>query len=226
MKLSNKILLGFIGFAFVYLNAAFTELRLTGIPNVINDNNSKAETVDLSAIQYIVVEDVGRHVNITGADRLQLEVRSLTGDALQHLKYRVNGDTLTLLRFGSEDMRTIRISVRVPEESINGIEVKSSIANVSGLQQSRLRISVDKGRVWLRNSQISALDMGLANHSYFELESTDIDSLSADIDRSEAYINAPTKLVRANVVNRSALRLSQTKELRLTRDDDSNVNLY
>ena len=86
MKLSNKILVGFFGFLFLYLTAAFTEIRLNGTPNVINDSNSKIETVDLSGIRYIVVGDVDKNINITGSDRSQLEVRSFSGDLLKHLK--------------------------------------------------------------------------------------------------------------------------------------------
>ena len=87
-------------------------------------------------------------------------------------------------------------------------------------------ISQDKGRVWMSESQVSSLDMNLANHSYLQLESTDIDSLSANIDQSQAYVDSPLGLVRATVINESVLRLNSVRALQLTRDENSNVNLY
>jgi hypothetical protein len=54
MSLSNKILLSFFGFIFLYLTAAFVEIRVSGTPNIISDKNSKAETVDIVGVNYLV----------------------------------------------------------------------------------------------------------------------------------------------------------------------------
>src|SRR5687768_6562742 len=106
MKLSNKILFGFFGFAFIYLTAVFAEVRLRGIPNIINDNNSIAETVDVSGVSYLVLQNLDKQVNVVGSDRARLEVRSISGNLLQKLNYQVSGDTLTLSEGNSEEVKT------------------------------------------------------------------------------------------------------------------------
>jgi hypothetical protein len=226
MKVSNKILLGFFGFLFLYLTAAFTEIRLTGSPNVINDSNSKVEVVDLSGIHYIVVDDVGRNVNITQSDRLQLEVRSFTGNLLKDLKYQVSGDTLKLLTFKSEDKRATKITVLVPKESLQSINTKSSVVIVSGLEQARLQLWQNKGRIWLSHCKLSNMEINLSEESFINVSETDIDTLSANVDGSEAHINSLVGFVRGKVTNESFLRLSGIREIQIKKDESSNLNMY
>jgi hypothetical protein len=226
MTLSNKILIGFFGFIFLYLTAVFVEIRLAGTPNAINDSNSKAEVVDLSGIHYIVVDDVDRNVNIIQSDRLQLEVRSFTGDLLKDLKYQISGDTLKLLSFKSEDKRATKITVLVPKESLHGIYVKSSDVIVSGLEQSRLQLSQNDGRIWMSDSKLTNLKMGLIEKSFINVSETDIDTLSASIDKSEAHVNSLVGFVRGEVTNESYLRLSGIREIQIKKDESSNLNMY
>jgi hypothetical protein len=226
MKLSNKILLGFFGFLFLYLTAAFTEIRLTGTLNNINDSNSKAEVVNLSGIHFIVVNDLGRNVKITQSDHLQLEVRSITGDLLKDLKYEVSGDTLKLLSFGLEGDRAIKITVFVPEESLQGIHVKSSVVSVSGLDQERIQLTQSGGRIWMTNVRLSTMNMNLTKESFINVSETEIDTLSVNIDQSEVHMNSLVRFVRGSVTNESFLRLSGIREIQLRKDETSNLNMY
>jgi hypothetical protein len=226
MKLSNKILLGFFGFLFLYLTAAFTEIRLTGTPNVINNSNSKAEVVDLSGIHYIVVDDVGRNVHINQSDRLQLEVRSIAGNMLKDLEYKVSGDTLKVLSFKSENARAIKITVLVPKESLQGIHVQSAVAIVSGLEQARIQLSQNEGRIWMSHSKLSNIEMSLTEKSFIDVSETDIDTLLVNADRSDAHVNSLVGFVRGSVTNGSFLRISGIREIQLKKDESSNLNMY
>jgi hypothetical protein len=226
MTLSNKILIGFFGFIFLYLTAVFVEIRLAGTPNAINDSNSKAEVVDLSGIHYIVVDDVDRNVSIIQSDRLQLEVRSFAGNLLKDLKYEVAGDTLKLLSFKSEDKRAIKITVHVPKESLQGIYVKSSDVILSGLKQTRLQLSQNDGRIWMSRSKLTNLEMSLIEKSFINVSETDIETLSASIDKSEAHVNSLVGFVRGEVTNESYLRLSGIREIQIKKDESSNLNMY
>jgi hypothetical protein len=226
MKLSNKILLGFFGFLFLYLTAAFTEIRLTGTPNVINDNNSKAEVVNLSGIHYIVVKDVDRNVNITQSDRAQLEVRSVAGDLLKDLTYVISGDTLKLLSFKSEKARPIKITVHVPKESLLGIYVQSAVVTVSGLEQKRIQLSQNDGRIWLSHSKLSNMAINLTEKSFINVSETTLDTLSAKVDRSDAHVNSLVGFVQGSVTNGSFLRLSGIREIQIKKDESSDLNMY
>jgi hypothetical protein len=226
MKLSNKILLGFFGFLFLYLTAAFTEIRFTGTSNTLNVDNSKAEVADLSSIHYIDVIDVGTNVNITQSDRTQLEVRSISGDLLKNLKYEISGDTLKLLSFASGDEQAHKVTVLVLKESLKGIHVNSSVVNVSELEQARLQLTQNESRIWMSRCKVSTMEMRLSERSFINVSETDIDTLSATVDNSEAHLNSLVGFVRGSVTNQSFFRLSGIREIQIKKDESSNLNMY
>lgn len=228
MKLSNKILLGFLGFIFIYLTAAFTELRVNGTPNVIDDKNSKAETVDLSGITHIILKDFDRrNVHVIGSDTSRLEVRSFSGDWLKKLTYTVSGDTLTLSGFQSEDAK-IKISVFVSKTSLKGVSVNKAVAIVEGLQQDFLRLSQKSGSIWMTGNQIAAIAVDL-DQSFLDISGTIVDTLSVQIDRSQINISdsSPVGLLQGSMHTNSTLHLNNNiGEIQLKKDKSSRVSLY
>lgn len=226
MKLSNKILLGFFGFIFMYLTAVFAEFRLTGIPNIIDDKNSIAETVDISGVSYLILKDVNKQIDVIGADRAQLEVRSLSGGLLTKLKYKISGDTLTVSGLQSEGIKTIKISVFIPKTSLKGIMVNSSGVSVDGLQSDLLNISQSSGRIWMSNNKIANVRIDLSNRSFLDVNSTSLDTLSANIEGSQVHISSPVGLVQGSMKNNSLLRLGDIREIQLKKDESSRLNIY
>jgi hypothetical protein len=225
MKLSNKILLGFFGFIFLYLTAAFAELRLTGNPNVIDDGNSIAETADISGVKYVVIRDMDTQINVIGSDRAQLEVRSFSGNLLTKLNYKISGDTLTLSGVESKEVKTIKISVFVPNTSLKGITVNSSVAIVRGLQPDVLSISQKSGTIWMSESRITKIEMDL-DDSYLDISGTPLDTLSANIERSEVSIDAPVGLLQGSMKTSSMLRMGDIGEIQFKKDETSRLNLF
>ena len=225
MKLSNKILVGFFGFIFLYLTAAFAELRLTGIPNVIDDTNSIAETADLSGVRYLILNDAVKNIEIVGADRAQLEVRSFSGGLLEKLKYGFSGDTLTLSGFESEDINRFRISIFVPK-GLKGIIVNNSAAAVRSLELDHLYISLNSGRAWMSDSRIAKIEMDVSNKSYLDISGSDVDTLSATIEESRIHIYSPIGVLQGSMKNSSFLQLNNINEIQLKKDENSRLNLY
>lgn len=226
MNLSNKILLGFFGLIFLYLTAAFAEIRLSGIPNVVDDKNSIAETVDISGIAYLIINNLDRDIKVIGSDRPRLEVRSLSGDVLKQLKYKVSGDTLTFSGLQSEDTRTIRISLFVPDTSLKGIEVNSSVATVEGLEQELLYISQNSGQIFMSDSRIGHVHLEVSGKSHLNITATPLDTLSAKIDNSEVSISSPVGVLKGSMENNAFLRMSRVDEIQLKTDESSSLNLY
>jgi hypothetical protein len=226
MKLSHKILIGFFGSAFLYLSAAFVEVRMTGTPNVINDKNSIAETVDLAGVSFVIVNNLEGNIKVIGSDRAELEVRSFAGDALKKMKYTVSGDTLTLSGLESAEMGKVRISVFIPSTGLRGITVMSSVVAVQGLDQNHLQLSQDAGRIWMSESEISSLDMDLSNSSFLDINSSTLDTLSATIAHSEVHISSPVGLVQGSMNDASSMRLTDIREIKLKKDESSNLNMY
>ncbi|HYC85125.1 MAG TPA: hypothetical protein VEB86_07875 [Chryseosolibacter sp.] len=228
MKLSNKILIGFFGFIFLYLTAAFAELRLTGSPSVIDETNSIEETVDLPAFAVLIVGGFTADVKVIPSDRPRLQIRSFTGDLLKSFNYQLSGDTLTLSGFQPEDVPPAKISLSlfVPETGFRGISVNSSVVIVEGLEQETLLISQNAGRIWMSDTRINNIQIEASNGSYLDIAGTHLDTLSANVEQSQVLINSSVGLVRGSITNGTYLRLNQIREIHLKKDESSKLTLY
>lgn len=226
MNLSNKILIGFFGFAFIYLTAVFAEVRLRGIPNIINNSNSVAETADISGVSYLVIQNLDQDISVAGSDQPRLEVRSISGDLLKSLKYNISGDTLTLSEFKSEEMETIRISVFVPEAGLKGMTVNDSRASVKGLEQELLYISQNAGRIFMSDNRIDKVHLEVSSKSHLHITATSLDTLSAKIDNSEVLISSPVGVLKGSMENNSFLRMGRIDEIQFKKDESSRLNLH
>ena len=225
MKLSNKILLGFLGVIFLYLTAAFAEVRLMGTPNIMNDKNSVSETLNITGVRYIVLVAVDKQINVVGSDRSHLEVRSLTGDLLKKLKYKVAGDTLTLSDFQPEDNQTLKISVFIPKASLKGITVSNAVAIVRELECEALTLSQSSGSVWMSDCNISRIEVN-ATRGYTDIAGTKVDTLSADLNRSQVYLHSDVKTVQGSMKEGAMLYLRDVQEIQLKKDETSLLNIY
>jgi hypothetical protein len=225
MKLSNKILLGFFGFVFIYLTAAFAEVRLRGTPTVMDDKNSTGETVHIPGVTHLVLDGIDKEINVVGSDRARLEVRSLDGHLLTKLKYKVSGDTLTLSRVQSDGIKTIRITVFIPETSLKGITVNNSVAVLKGLQTGFLRISQNSGTVLMTGTRIGKIEVDL-NKSYLDISDAKLDTVSAKIESSTVNIFSPVGLLQGYMKDNAFLRLTEIGEIQLKKDQSSRLTLY
>jgi hypothetical protein len=225
MKLSNKILIGFFGFIFLYMTAAFTEIRLMGTPNVINDQNSIAETVDLPAITHLVLNGLEKEVNVVGSDQQLLEVRSLTGDVLKKLTYAVSGDTLTLSGFDADDRNNFKITVFVPSTHFKAITVNRSEVNIKGLTTGLLTIDQNAGSISVSDCRIAKIELDL-NATYLTISDATVDTVSAKIETSTVNIYSSLKLFQGSLKNQSWLRMSDAQEIQLTKDETSSMNMH
>jgi hypothetical protein len=226
MKLSNKILIGFFGFIFIYLSAAFAELRFTGTPSVIHSNNSLAETAALPKISYLVVTDLNQNVHVSSSDTARIEVRSFTGDILKNLTYNIFGDTLTLSNFSLDESRSIKITVFLPKSALKGLISKSSVVIVEGLDQDVLHISQNAGRIWMSDNSISKIKLEAFDQSYLDISTTELDTVSATIDASQVHFSTPVRVLEGSMKNSSVLRLVEANEIRFSKDKTSRMNLY
>jgi hypothetical protein len=225
MKLSNKILVGFFGFILLYLTAAFTELGIRGTPHTIDDKNSIAESIEIPNIIQLSLSGVDKEINVRASEKPRLELRSLSGDLLKNLKYRISGDTLTLSGIQPEDLETIKITVFVSEASLRKIEVNSSVAIIKGLESDVLNISQKSANVWLSECTIDKLEIDLSK-SYLDISAMMMDTLNATLERSEVNVNTPVEVIQGSMTNNATLRLSDIREIQLKKDATSKVTMY
>jgi hypothetical protein len=226
MKLSNKILIGFFGFVFLYLTAAFAELRLTGTPNFIDEKNSIAESVDISGITHLVFNDLDKEVQIRASDSSVLQVRSLSGGILKRLKYRISKDMLTISALESQDVKNMKITIFVPSASLKAITASSCRLTINGLQQDALILSQTDAKVWMSDNTIGKIQSDLIQDSFLSINSPGVNTLSLNLKDSEMEVWSPVRLVEGSMKNKSSLRLTQIEEITLKKDVTSTLSIY
>ena len=227
MKLSNKILIGFFGFLFLYLTAVFAEIRLSGTPYIVDDSNSVGETVETGTVNFVVLRNLDESINIVTSDKPQLEVRSLSGDALEAVKYKISGDTLTLYDLQSDDIKPVRITVFVRPGGLQGMRVDSAAATVKGLTQEHLHITQENGgRIAISDSKIGNIRMQMSGGSDLNIYTTELDTVSASIEESQVFIAASFERLEGFMRNNSLLRVYDIGDVEFKKDESSTLTWY
>lgn len=224
MKLSNKILIGFFGFIFVYMAAAFTEIRFRGTLNGVDENSGIVETANISGVNYLVLPDLDESITIIGSDRTSIEVRSLEGNLLQNLKFEVIGDTLSLLTLDLKEDQRLDISIYV-QNTFRGMTVDGSGVSVKELDQNKLFVWQNGG--WIRfqeGNNLKDLTVKTTNDADLFYSGNQLDTLSANIDNSNVMIYTPTKHVKGAMTNNGYLLLNDADEIKFKKDASSRLN--
>jgi len=225
MKLSNKILIGLFGFLFLYMFVAFTEMRLKGDLNRLDDSNSISETVDIDSMKYLKLVDISHRITIYGSDKPRIEIKSISGDVLQYLKYYLEGDTLSINPIDLEKKQALDIVIYVSNSSFKGLRADKAFLYIHDLQQESLDIHQNDGSIRMNsNNKISKLNINLKNSAYLSLQDVEVDTLNAIMDEAEVVTNEPIKIVKGSMTNDSYLHLIGTSEIQIKKDESSRLS--
>ncbi|HEY0768822.1 MAG TPA: hypothetical protein VGD31_00625 [Sphingobacteriaceae bacterium] len=225
MKLSNKILIGFLVFIFVYLTAAFAELRMTGRVNILTDKNSIAETVNIFGITHLVIDGIDQHVRVIGSDRTELEVRSISGNILAKLEYKISGDTLTLSDLTLGDVQTVKISVFIPKANLLGVTVNNAAATLKGLEPGMMTIVQKSANVWISECNVPTMNVSMSR-SFLQISATHIDTLSTSAESSEMNVDTKVAVLKGSINEGSVLGLNDIGDLQLKKDASSRLRMH
>ncbi|WKV12340.1 hypothetical protein [Marivirga harenae] len=226
MKLSNKILIGFFGLAFLYMIVAFTEMRFKGDLHRLTESNSNSESVEFSAINYLVLPDLQPRISVHGSDNPRIEIQSISGDLLKNLKYEMAGDTLSINSMEVNDNQQVNLSIYVSKQSFSGLKTVNAGLTISDLQQETLTIDQNDG--WIRlfgSNKIGKINLKAQNSAYFNLVDGKLDTLTTELENSEVSISQPVKLVRGSMKDDSYLYLIGTEEIQFKKDESSRLIL-
>lgn len=228
MKLSNKILIGFFGLIFIYMAAAFTEVRFSGKLNRIDDSRGKTEIVDISGVTYLILPELEESVTIRGTlDKPRIEVRSLDGDMLQRLTYKISGDTLSLVALEMVENQPVNLFIYISKRGLTSLTANNAGVIIEELKQQSLIIYQKDG--WLRmdaTSELNNLYIEASNNAYFNLDGINLDTLSVNIDSSNIYIRSTVNHMNGTLYNDAYLQLGEVNEIVFKKDTTSVLHLY
>ena len=224
MKLSNKILIGFFGFIFIYLTAAFTEIRFRGNLNHLDESSGIAETIDLSGVKYLVLQDLNKSINVVGSENSRLEVQSISGDLLKNLTYEVKGDTLELKQLLLEDNERINLTVFVSNDLFEGMAVHDAQVSVSKLDQNHLRITQMAGRInFSDDNQLNNLDVVSSDGADLYFAGSKLDTLSVQLNNANISVEAGSMRVEGRLSNDAYLYMSDVDDISVKKDRSSRL---
>lgn len=227
MKLSNRILIGFFGLIFIYMTAAFTEIRFRGDLNNIDESNGIVESVNISGMRHLVIPDLGERITIKGSVTSRIEVRSISGDLFKNLKYRMNGDTLTLTDLQLAEDQHLNLSIYVSNKTFEGMTVNGATVVVEDLNQETLTVSQNSGWVRMNESnELGKLNINISQKADFNLFDANLDTLLVLIDNSEVMILSTIKRIEGSMSNDSYLQLRGANEIEFKKDESSRLRLF
>ena len=226
MKLSNKILIGFFGFIFIYMTAAFTEMRFKGDLNRIDEHGGMMETTELRSIGYVKVSNLIQRVIITSADNSRIEVKSKSGKALQSLDYEVVGDTLLLKSFNLDKGDPAAVTILLADQNLRGLEVQDTHVTLNKLVQDSLSVSQSGGHVWFDEAnRITQLTIEARDQADVFVY-TRLDLLHVETVNSHVVIQSDIGILSGKISSQTQLVANGPEEVRLKRDSSSDFKLY
>lgn len=225
MNISNKILLGFFGTAFVYMTAVFVEIRLTGEDEDLTDDNVMIETAPMSDVNYVIVADLGRRLYIKSSDEPRLEIRSRSGDFLSKLTYEIKDDTLVISELKFEEEVHFDMTLFLPNK-FSGIETKDAFIHLSQIDLSSLSINQVGGRIILNGDiKLGKLNIVGSQSAEFDVFDSDIDTVALDIDDSNVELRAYVGRIEGSMKNDSYLYVENTDDINFKKDESSHIRL-
>ncbi|MEQ9099991.1 MAG: DUF2807 domain-containing protein [Imperialibacter sp.] len=224
MKLSNKILIGFFGFIFLYMMAAFTEVRLRGYKRDLNGVETQIETAPLGDIGYIVLSDLDHRVIISSSDEPRIEVKSIGGGYLSSIDYEMTGDTLRIKAVDITTGKPAHVIVYVA--NLRGLHATRASVSITDLSQQEISITQSGGSIRMDGEiNVTSLSIAASDNANLDASGLSVNSLSVQMDDSKVMIWSPVVQLRGSILNDSFLRIDGVDDIQFTKDKSSKIQI-
>lgn len=226
MKLSNKILIGFFGGGMIYMLMAFTEIRFRGDDRRFTTENAKVESQLLNGIRFIKLNDPGKRINIQSSNESRIEMRSKEGGLLSKLKYTIEGDTLIMDQVEMDDVR-FSLTIYVSESNFTGLYANDASVYISDLDLPVMAIIQSGGRVVFDNDiYLQRLLLQASQDATFAMHNGRIDTVTLNMDQSDATIRSKIGRLEGYMANRSGLFAESINDIEFKKDKSSSIRLF
>ncbi|MEQ8684989.1 MAG: DUF2807 domain-containing protein [Imperialibacter sp.] len=226
MKLSNKILIGFFGFIFLYMMAAFTEVRLRGYERDLSGTEVQVENAPLGQVGYIVLSDSDHRVTISSSDEPRIEVKSLDGGFISNVNYEMVGDTLKLKVDDLVTGKPVQVTIYVAPNTFRGLQATQASVSITKLSQPELSITQSGGSIRMDGDvNVTSLSIAASDNANLDASGLSVNSLSVQMDDSKVMIWSPVVQLRGSILNDSFLRIDGVDDIQFTKDKSSKIQI-
>lgn len=222
MKQSNKIFFGLVGLIFIYMTAAFIEVRLSGESRDLDEGDVKIENIRLDNITSLDISGVGRSVRIGSSAEPQIEIKSRTGDLADSLRYTIQGEKLELTGFDVANNTNYELTVYLPSNSPKSFTFKQSLIIMNDVNIPYASITQEGGRLLMQeNVSIDSINLVARQDAILNAWGLEVESISFDMDSSDVNIRSQVKRLGGKLNNKSRLVLSGPGDINIQKDETS-----
>jgi len=226
MKLSNKILIGLFGFVYLYMMAAFAEVRFRGYSRNLEGVATQLETAPLADIGYIVLADVDKRITISTADEPRIEIESIGGGYLPQIAYEMKGDTLQIKSVDFDNGKPAHVKVFVPKDHLRGILVERANASITHFAQTSLTITQTAGSVMLDDEiHVTKLSIMASEEASLNASGLDVDSLEVQLNHARVNIWSEVGQLSGSITNDTFLNIKGVEEIQFSKDKTSKLQI-
>ncbi|MEM9329163.1 MAG: hypothetical protein AAGA85_26100 [Bacteroidota bacterium] len=224
MKLSDKILTIFFGALFLYMLVAFTEVRVRGEHNRLQDENAVIDQIELSDVGFLVVPDLGKRIMVSADAKPRIQFRSTVGDLTKYLSYTMTGDTLLLERLEvPEDIRyDLRVFVRPGQ--LRGLQSTHASLAIGDLESTHLSLAQHGGFTSLSGEfELDTLLLNASARAEFDSRKTNFSVLQLTMDEAEVRVRGKVQRLEGDMYNHSYLSVGSALDFAFKKDTTSRL---
>lgn len=225
MKTSNKILLGLLTTIFLFITAAFIDIRVFGVHRSERNIIKKTHTIDLGNYKYLKTKNINS-LEIRPSANNHVNFIAYNDTVEFAIDYRIENDTLFLISKKSLQFYT-HYSLYTQSE-IKSILALDSKIELKGLKQDEIFMMIDGGEAnsWGSDSLMTSIFKKLSViqvNSRTNFRNIKVDTLEIGLVNSRANFDNDILWLNADIKDQSNLELRNVIEAKFQKDKKSRI---
>ena len=192
-----------------------------------NPANIEVERQSIPSFNVLCIKN-SPDINIIQGDTSFIEFSWLKDSLFQQVNYSISDDTLII-----SDLKLLKngTSVKIcSTSSLKKIELNNAEVSIEHFRSGNLSFDLDESIVWINKdtidkSPLQTLDIIARNHSRFEANEFNVDTIVISLQSSIANLSINVDMVSGTLSDSSSLFTRQPCEIYLKKDTSSSINL-
>ena len=226
MKISNKILIGFLSTIFIVMAAMFLHVRVFGERKSERFKVSKTENLPIGEFSHVQIDNI-ESLQISPSETNHIHFIAYNDTTKIGIKYTIENDTLKI----ADDEPSSRSSyVLYAKSKIESITVANCNIRITGINQDSIQLKVTDGEInsfGSNENEFSHFRMAKITelNSRINFHNIKVDMLEIQLNNSNAGFSKDIEMVQASIKSKSTLNLKDVEKLELEKDENSRIYL-